>query len=284
MSESKFENAKKQVGSGIKYYNEYMDLSENLFSKIKNNEDYNEIKIGLTKLKLLKRQILKQITDILYKKGLEVDLFSEGNGIENGLGMLVSFTLDDMYFNSNQLPNSVNEKLKDEFYDDCFEAYLVLCDLVKKGKIQKENIYEGLFSSFSYKYDLIIDIYKESGVEACIKYLKILSLFKNNFKTTVYGIIDDERYKKYILYLTGKNSLLSGLDVYDLYLILLNFNSDAFLDIVVETNGKILDNIANVILKRKKEGLTKEDEMNQLKILSKNINVIPESNDVTIKL
>ena len=206
------------------------------------------------------------------------------DNVEKGIQMIMAFCLDDYYFNNDDIPTFINERLKDNYYDDCYNGYLMVLEFARKGMINESNIYNTLTSSFTYLYDLIVDVYKENGTEGLGKYIKILDLFRKNFNTCLSAISVDERFKKYVIYLTSNNSLLNALSVYDLYLIMLCFCDNEFLNLIVKTNGNVLNDIASLIIRRKKDGITKEDELKQLMYFSKNIGIIPTNEEKSIKL
>lgn len=279
MSHNKFEKIKQKVSYGISNYDKYVKLNDELIIKMANKEDYAS-REGIYELEMLKNDVLKNINDILYEKGLEVKV----DNIEKGIDMVCAFTLDDNYFNSNELPGFINDKLKDDYYDDCFNGYKMILEFAKKRLIRKDDIYDILGSSYIFLYDLMIAIYKENKIEGLTKYIKLIELFKKQFKTSIASVNIDERFKKYVLLLTSSNNLMNSLNVYDLYLIMLCFGNNEFLDKVISTNGKIVEDIATLIIRRKKDGITKEDELKQLKQVSNNLNLIPSYEEKNIKL
>ena len=121
-------------------------------------------------------------------------------------------------------------------------------------------------------------------MEGLSKYIKILNLFKKNYKTSLSSINLDDNYKNYIILLTSNNNLLNQLNIYDLYLIMLNFSDDKFLKSVMETDGKIIDDIVALIIRRKKDGISRSEELKQLMYLSNNISKIPSYEQKNIKL
>lgn len=280
MSHNKFEKVKQRVSQNISNYDKYVKLNDELIIKIANKEDSVAITEGINELEILKIDILKNINNILYEKGLEVKI----DNIERGIDVISAFTLDDNYFNNEELPKSINDKLKDDYYDDCFNGYKMILEFVKRRLIRKEDIYDVLGSSYIFLYDLMIEVYKENKIEGLTKYIKLIELFKKQFKTSIASVNIDERFKKYVLLLTSSNNLMNSLNVYDLYLIMLCFGNNEFLDKVISTNGKIVEDVAMLIIRRKKDGMSKEDELKQLKQVSNNLNLIPNYEEKNIKL
>lgn len=280
MSHNKFEKVKQRVSKDISNYDKYVKLNDELIIKITNKEDSVAITEGINELEILKIDILKNINNILYEKGLEVKI----DNIERGIDVISAFTLDDNYFNNEELPKSINDKLKDDYYDDCFNGYKMILEFVKRRLIRKEDIYDVLGSSYIFLYDLMLEVYKENGITGLAKYIKIIELFKKQFKTSIASVNIDERFKKYVLLLTSNNNFMNSLNVYDLYLIMLCFGNNEFLDKVISTNGKIVEDIATLIIRRKKDGMSKEDEAKQLKQISNNLNLIPSYEEKNIKL
>ena len=280
MGNLEFEKIKDEVLKNVPGYCEYNNLSNEIIEDMIANKDYEELKGKIRKLGELKLNLLKIINSILQEKKSNTKVYN----VEKGINMLVAFSIGEYYFNNKEIPEFINEKLKENFFVDCSNGYLMVSKYLKKQKVEDDVAYEVLAKSFIYLYDLIVEVYKVNGMEGLSKYIKILNLFKKNYKTSLSSINLDDNYKNYIILLTSNNNLLNQLNIYDLYLIMLNFSDDKFLKSVMETDGKIIDDIAALIIRRKKDGISRSEELKQLMYLSNNISKIPSYEQKNIKL
>ena len=317
MKSDKYVAVENMIESLIPNYKKYLETKNELLSTSKDDKNYDILSMYFG---LLKFSIIKQVKSYMYDRGIKVNFdMRDFNSAERAVEMLKVFTLSQTYYKAGNIPYIIKTELIDEYEEDCLNAYMKVFNLCKNGMIDNDELYSILFNCFTSIYDMTEEVYKENDVIGLINYVSILDNFKirdgssamlipllryfdevskNDAMTHISSILlpylsgrkdislplrslfNDERFKNYILYLTANRDLLMELNSYDLYLILKYFNSNEFLELFDKTNGMIINDIAKIIIRRKKEGISEEVEEQQIKSLSNNLNQIKENHDV----
>ena len=137
MGNLEFEKIKDEVLKNVTGYCEYNNLNNELIEDMIANKDYEELKGKIRKLGELKLNLLKIINSILQEKKINTKVYN----VEKGINMLVAFSIGEYYFNNKEIPEFINEKLKENFFVDCSNGYLMVSKYLKKQKVEDDVAY-----------------------------------------------------------------------------------------------------------------------------------------------